>query len=139
MNQKLSIHHIGGREGSGSLPPISQFRDDLVYTLYDADADCIEQIKERNEGKCSELHVLPFCVGAGQGKGTFYINFDPYTSSVFRLNPRFSDYSHFNGRVDCLLSEGFRPMEERSIEMVSLDHLKQTNRLTCSPDFLSID
>src|SRR6266511_4819627 len=100
MNKRISIHHVGGRGGGGQFPLQSRFQRDLVLTFYEADADALEQIKERNRYLKSEDHVLPYCLGPGSGETTLYINYDPYTSSLLPPNPFYRDYR-------CISNYGF--------------------------------
>ncbi len=145
MDQRISIHHIGGRDGNSSFPLPSQFQQDFVLTLYDADADCIDQIKERNQYLKSEVRVLPYCIGKSSGQATLHINYDPYTSSLFPANPAYRDYrvisnyGAFGREFDYVFGEVLRPMEKRAVTTVSLDELLRQNRLGPAPDFLSID
>lgn len=44
--KRLSIHHIGGRSGSRGFPTIKNLEHLMTSVMYDADADCIEQIVE---------------------------------------------------------------------------------------------
>ena len=146
MNTRISIHHIGGRDGHGPFPMLSRFEPDFVLTYYDADADCVEQIKERNQYLKSEVHVLPYCLGRGSGQATLFINYDPYTSSLLPPNPDYRDYraltnyGAFGREFDYVLGEAMRPMEKRAISTVGLDELLSSGRFgSAPPDFLSID
>jgi FkbM family methyltransferase len=137
---RISIHHIGGRDGNGAFPLHPRFQDDLVVTFYDADADCIEQIKERTSYLESEVHVLPYCVGAISGPARLHINYDPYTSSVLPFNQAYGDFRAFTGEFDYVLGESTKPMERRDISVVALDELLSDGRLgSTPPDFLSVD
>jgi FkbM family methyltransferase len=146
LDNRISIHHVGGRDGHGSFPILSRFQRDLVFTFYDADPDCVEQIKERNQYLQSEVHVLPYCLGRGSGEATLFINYDPYTSSLLLANPYYRDYRSltnygaFGKDFDYVIGEALRPMEKRLVSTVGLDELVSTGRLTSdAPDFLSID
>ena len=59
-NLNLSVHHIGGRAGTRGFPQMKKFEKDIINVLYDADEDCLEQIKARNLNIESKLHVLPY-------------------------------------------------------------------------------
>lgn len=140
-NKRLSVHHVGGRSGSRAFPVLSRFEKDIINVLYDADTDSLAQIQERNQRFESELHVLPYCLGDSCKSTSFYINYDPYTSSLRELNPAYSSYYCFYGDHDYVLSEVIKTMEERQVEIVNLDHIFQERDLSLPPppDFLSID
>jgi len=114
-------------------------------TFYEADVDCIEQIKERNHYLKSEVHVLPYCLGPGSGQATLFINYDPYTSSLLQPNPFYRDYRFFSNYgfgkdYDYVLGQAMRPMETRVLSTVGLDELFCKGLLgSTPPDFLSLD
>lgn len=145
MSKRISIHHVGGRDGHGPFPIESQFQPDLILTFYEADADCVEQIKERNRHLESEVHVLPYCLGAKRGEVTLSINYDPYTSSLLPNNPAYADYriisnyGAFGREFDYVLGQTMQAMERRPVSLVSLDELLSSGQLGVAPDFLSID
>ena len=56
------MHHVGGRGGSRNFPYMKKFEKDIITVLYDADKDCIEQIKDTNRNLESEIHVLPYAL-----------------------------------------------------------------------------
>lgn len=140
MDKRISIHHIGGRGGSGAFPMLKAFEGDLVNVFYDADPESLEAIKERNALRKSEQHVLPYCLSNECRKDNFKINYDPYTSSFYSINPGYDSYYSFRRDHDYLLKEALKTEEERPVETVTMDHifhLKGAEIL--KPDFLSID
>jgi len=140
LNTRLSVHHIGGRAGSRAFPLLNKFEKDIVNVIYDADPDCLTQIQERNQRLESELHVLPYCLADACKSTSFNINYDPYTSSLRDINPKYSSYYSFNRDHDYIIAEVNRVMETRHIEAVSMDHIFQSANVPIPPpDFLSID
>lgn len=138
--KRLNVHHIGGRFGDGGFPVIDAFEKDVVRVLYDADSDCIEQIKERHKKSKSELHVFPYCIGENNQTGTFNINYDPTSSSIYSFNPDYSSFYFFLYNHDFIVSDSLRTMEKREVEFVSIDKLYKTNSSQLAfPDFLSMD
>ncbi|UCD55363.1 MAG: FkbM family methyltransferase [Candidatus Omnitrophota bacterium] len=139
-NKHISVHHIGARSGSRAFPILNRFEKDIINVLYDMDPDCLRQIRERNQNLKSELHVLPYCLGDTCKKTYVNINYDPYTSSLYELNPNYNEYYEFNCDHDYLLSEACRTMEKRPVELVTIDHIFQSKGTGMPPpDFLSID
>ena len=140
INKRLTVHHVGGRAGSRAFPFLSKFEKDIIDVLYDADTDCLAQIQERRQRYESELHVLPYCLGDTCRLASFNINYDPYSSSLRELNPTYGSFYFFYGDHDHIISETFKTMEKRYVDIVSLDHLFQSKTLSVPPpDFLSID
>src|SRR5438094_4389681 len=88
LGERISIHHVGGRDGSRAFPICQAFEGDIINVLYDADEDCVGQIKERNQRLTSEIHVLPAGLADACKNAELNINFDPYTSSRRDLNPK---------------------------------------------------
>lgn len=137
---RLSVHHIGGRSGSRSFPILERFERDIVSVLYDADSNCLEQVREVNERLGSELIVLPNCFAGSSGERDFYINYDPYTSSMLPPNPGFAGWYQNTGAYDYILGEATRPVEERRVQTVTLDEVfAGPGGSRPTPDVLSID
>lgn len=137
---KISLHHIGGRFGNGGFPVIPEFEQDMVRVYYDADKDCIDQIREKMKGSSSEVHVLPYCIGGADGQGTLHVNYDTTSSSLYPLNPEYAPFYFFSYNHDFVAADSLRTMEERKIDIVSLDRLYGSDRISVPPpDFLSMD
>jgi FkbM family methyltransferase len=139
-NDRISIHHIGGRSGSGAFPTTKNFQKDFIKVFYDADSECVEQAKALNSGSQSELYVLPYCLSSACQEATFKIAYDPYTSSLNDFNPEYSAYYSNYEDYDCILGESYQSMEFRKINVTTLDTIYQNNEIPAPPpDFLSID
>lgn len=139
--KKLNIHHIGGRFGNGGFPHLARFEKDMVRAFYDADTDCLEQIGEKQKSQ-AEVHIFPHCVGSNKGsnRGTFNVNYDPTSSSLYSYDPAYGSFYFFCYNHDFVVSETMRTMEKRELDIVTLDHLFSTGSIPVSPpDFLSMD
>ena len=83
--------------------------------------------------------VLTFVLCFACKSTSFNINYDPYTSSLRDVNPKYSSYYSFNRDHDYIIAEVNRVMETRHIEAVSMDHIFQSANVPVPPpDFLSI-
>ena len=139
-NNKLSVHHVGGRAGSRSFPNLKKFEKDIINVLYDADADCIEQILKTNKSLDSELHVLPYALGDSCKPGVLNINYDPFTSSLLETNNLYDSFSMFSHDHDYIIGETTKTIDKRDVELRSIDDIFSSNSLPFpKPDFLSID
>ena len=47
MKDKFIATHIGGRSGSIGFPKDTAFNDSIEYIIFEADKNCIEQIKQK--------------------------------------------------------------------------------------------
>jgi len=140
VNYKLSIHHVGGRAGSRVFPHMKQFEKDIINVLYDADEDCLEQIKALNHHLESQLHVLPYALSDKCKSSVLNINYDPYTSSLLESNKYFDSFYMFENNYDYMWGETGKTVEKRAIEVVSIDHIYGSGSVSFpKPDFLSID
>ena len=139
-DRRLSVHHIGGRAGSRTFPILKAFEKDIINVLYDADLECVEQIRERNGILSSELHVLPYCLGASRTEGEINITYDPYTSSLYELSPDYNSYYSISGGFDYLFAEACKVVEKRRVKIISADDIfRLKDNPVPPPDFLSID
>lgn len=119
---------------------LSAFEGDMVRVYYDADVDCIAQIREKLKDSSAEIHVLPYCIGGTDGKGTLHVNYDTTSSSLYPLNPDYASYYFFLYNHDFVASDSIRTMEKRDVDVVSLDSLYGKEGVgVAMPDFLSMD
>lgn len=140
IDKHISVHHIGGRSGSRAFPVLSKFEKDIINVIYDADADCVEQIRQRNQKLESKLHVLPYCLSDAAKSKFININYDPYTSSFYELNPDYKAYYFFYSDHDYIMSEAAKTMERRQLKVVNIDSIFEPGNVSMPPpDFLSID
>ncbi|MFZ5805705.1 MAG: FkbM family methyltransferase [Verrucomicrobiota bacterium] len=141
MDTRLCTHHVGGRGGSQSFPYYPQFSQDIINVLYEADASCVDQIKNFWSERYLETIVLPYCIGEKHEKRPFYIYFNPYESSLLKPNPAYKDFylpMPESGPVDHLMSENSKVVEEVEVEVFPLDEVIQKDKIP-PPNFLSVD
>lgn len=139
-DQRISVHHVGGRAGSRAFPVLKSFEKDIVNVLYDADPDCLTHVRQMTQHLESELHVLPYCLDDSCQSTSLNINYDPYTSSLYDPNPDYDSYYSFNKDHDYIMSDATKVMEKRTIEAVSMDSIFRLKGISAPPpDFLSID
>ena len=140
LSTKISHHHIGGRDGSSPFIIPEKFKNDFLQILYDADEDCINQINQTVDSTIT----LPYCIGAKKSVQTFYINLDPYTSSLLKLNPKYKDFYYFTndqhqGPLDYCYGDTVVTMEKRTVNTTSLDQLFDEQKHIPLPDILTLD
>ena len=144
MENHLVIHHIGGRSGSRSFPVLSAFEKDIINVMYDADESCLEQVTDSWREQESKTIVLPYCLSRQVDVCKFHINYDPYSSSIYQLNPRYSEFyippiDQEPGGFDYVLGDAFRTMNEIQLQTTTLDEIVLNRNEVPGPDFLSID
>jgi hypothetical protein len=130
---KIVIHHVGGRAGSMPFKIPSGFRDSTLAVFYDADPDCFEQMKENAERNMGEFRLLPYFLGRHKGSSAIHINYDPYTSSVGNLDPRYAEFYLGGDDHDYLMGETFRHVETRDIQVTSLDEVISSSEGSVPP------
>lgn len=121
----IHVHQIGSRGGNVSwFPRLRAFRDECVFHQYDADGDCTEQVG-RIVTDSGINHTNHTCIlGRGDGDGRININYDPFTSSVHLLNPRFAEcYIDHPEQGDYILGQTFKTVETRAAPATSIDRL----------------
>ncbi|NQW23753.1 MAG: FkbM family methyltransferase [SAR202 cluster bacterium] len=121
------------------------FEKDIINVLYEADESCISQMVENWNSRPSETVVLPYCLSASDGVGKFHLNYDPYTSSIYPLNPRYAQFYYTyparNSRpgYDYVFGDTVRTMEEVQLATTTLDAVVLERGKVPGPDFLSLD
>lgn len=139
-SKRLVVHHVGGRNGNRDFPLLSAFESAVTNVIYDADESCLTQITEVWRVHPSKTIVLPYCLAAKDGVCKFYINYDPCTSSVYPLNPKYAQfYYRDSARYDYVLGDTLRAMEEVQLQTTTLDAVVLDRGEVHGPDFLSID
>lgn len=140
IENRLTIHHIGGRNGTIGVDIPKNFLKESILVMYDADKDSIEFTEERVESVYGKSIVLPYCMGGKIGKAPFHINKDPFTSSNIPTNAEFKDYYQFYGNQDYIWGEATACSETRDLDVITLDSLVlNENSNIPKPDFLSLD
>ena len=137
----INYHHLGGRGGTYPLPlKDTIFCKDVNLTLYEADRDCIKQIKAKENNAFRKINVIPYCVSSKSGKGDFNINYHPTTNSIYKFNENFEDYcglfDHVFGQYR--LGDACKIVKTESIEFFSFRDILESE-CTCPVDFLSLD
>lgn len=141
INEKLIIHHVGGRAGSRSFPILDAFEKDIVNVLYEADESCVLQVAENWSKQSCLTKVLPYCLSEKNGTTSFNINYDPYTSSIYPMNPRYASfyYKYPGSNFDYVIGDTFRTIKNVQIPTITLDTVVIQKEEVPSPDYLSID
>ncbi len=137
MSKYLSVHYIGGRCGNKALPISAKFLGDVSDVFYEADKSCLDQIKA-NQSVGSKTHILPYCLSDTCKSIPFNINYDPFTSSIYKINPEYNSYCSFVDNRDYIISEVTKVMETRQIDTVTLDSIVHADGIPL-PDMLNID
>ena len=103
--QLFSKHHVGGRNGRGGFPLVPALHGSLACTVYEADASCCPQIEtELSRERYAAVQVVQECIGLSDRRIQFNLNYDPYTSSILSLNPKYQAlHSRVSGRFRCPL------------------------------------
>ena len=71
---------------------MKQFEKDIINVLYDADEDCLEQIKASNRHLKSQLHVLPYALSDKCKSSVLNINYDYAISKNPITNAEYVQY-----------------------------------------------
>lgn len=137
----INYHHLGGR--SGTYPLLLKdtiFCKDVNLTLYEADRECIEQIKAKENNAFGKVNVIPYCVSSKRGIGDLYINYHPTTNSIYKFNENFKDYCGLFDHIfgEYRLGDACKKVKTESIEFYSFRDILE-NECTCPVDFLSLD
>jgi FkbM family methyltransferase len=102
------------------MPVPDPFANDMFDVFFEADEMAIPQMLERNDPTRSR--VFPYCLSDTNGPGTFYINYDPFTSSLLKRTTEFDFTQWYVGR-DYPHSEVMRTVREVPVELRTLDSL----------------
>ncbi|MCX6222384.1 MAG: FkbM family methyltransferase [Bacteroidia bacterium] len=132
----FSVHHIGGRTGSIAFPDLPNFSEDITYAIYDADDTCVEQIED--VWKRKNVTVLPYCLADKCGQANFFINYCPYTSSLYPMDTRYGNFYHKILKYDYVFEFALKTEKIINLNTITLDSLVE-NGIVTAPDFLSID
>ena len=116
---------------------MSRFAEHISHVIYDADQSCVADIAARWTNTST---VLPHCLAAERRESTFYVNYCPFTSSVFAFNDQFNDYYEEKrlGYSDYVFKKSFEPQKELVLVTETIDGLFADKKIP-QVDFLSID
>jgi FkbM family methyltransferase len=108
------------------------FRGDVETYLYDADPDCLDHMHRNSP---NEDHVLTEAVGASDGPATFYVNYDPYTSSLRAVGG--VEWFYPDKTCDYVLGDALQPIKRLTVQAKTLATIRRERGLTI--DYLSLD
>ena len=117
---RLGLYLVGARDGIPNNMLPEPFIDDSFFVFFEADESAIPQIQAMNNPAISR--VFSVCLSDHDGPGTFYNNYDPFTSSLLKLAPEFDFSSWIEGR-DYPHREVFKTVREERVEMRTLDSM----------------
>lgn len=134
---QIYIHHVGGKGGIIDFPVLPKFKNEIDYIIYDADEDCIDDIKEL--WKDYNAIIKPFCLFNRDEIIKMNINHDTFANSIYDLNPEFGNYYHqgHDGVTDHVYSGAINTYNTINIHANKLDTLVQNDKVP-EPDFLSL-
>jgi len=134
MKDKFIAIHIGGRSGSIGFPKDTAFNDSIENIIFEADKNCIEQIKQKNPN----AKVYPYFIGEKRGKVDFNINYSLYSSSVYDFNEKYKNCFQNKSGYDLVFGNAFKAIKKINLEATSLDELLE-EKVIPNIDFLSIN
>ncbi|WP_044561578.1 FkbM family methyltransferase [Azospirillum sp. B4] len=135
---KIYFHYIGGRAGNQGTFFLRAHADDLVFHIYDADPDCLDQIQSATAlSRFTFTNEAVIIRGPSVGDH-ININYDPFTSSCYPANPDLADvYYRDPNSGDYLLREAFRTVRVHRGAALTLAEIAA--RRETSLDFLNMD
>lgn len=137
----ITYHHIGGRNGTYPLPlKNSPLLEEFHLILYDADANCFEQMKKTTQQAWGKVDVYPYCIGGKTEKRPFYLNFHPTTNSLYRFNEAFNEYNLVNNPLygEYVFGDACQHMASIELHLLSLEEAMRRSNIP-TVDFLSLD
>mgnify|MGYP001288401173 CR=1 FL=1 len=134
MSSKFINAHIGGRGGSMPFPRDTFFNDSIDHILFEADKDCIEQIKQRNP----IARVFPYCISNKNMKGNFNIHMSGFASSILPFNANYGEFISCRDNSDAYMKHVNKKIRTEKTDFYSLDYLVEKNLLP-PINFLSVD
>lgn len=137
MSEKITVHHVGGRDGSVAFPLIRVFSPDLVVFTYEADADSLEVTEAQTSSRPFEYRHIAAVLADSEKTVTLHINRDPWASSIFPLDTVSSTLCQHVPHGDYVLGDMLQPTETRLLHAVPLQHVIEEEG--CGIDFLAMD
>ncbi len=137
----ITYHHIGGRNGTFPIPVNNvSFSKDVHLILYDADSSCCDQINPSQTNDFYKTSIFPYCIGSQTKRSTFTINFHPTTSSLYKFNEEYADYTFVNNPIygEYRLGDACQAIKQIPIELITLEDALQKSGIQ-QIDYLSID
>lgn len=131
---RINMHHVGGRGGGFPFPMNPSFQNSVETYIYDADADCLEQMERES---ASIDRVIVAAVAEADEEVTFHVNHDPYTSSLLSANPQCEEFFYQDASCDYTLKDVLQPVKIRRMAGESLDGLAKRHDFQI--DYLSLD
>lgn len=137
---RLSIHHVGGRDGSRRFPALNSFETDIVNVLYEADRSAITEMEQQVKLLESQQIIISACVGPSNETVSFYQLWNSAASSYLPVSSDFrNNYAFLTEDVLDYDDAAWDPVSVVDLDTISLDCLILDDRKAPPPDFLSIN
>ena len=134
---KIIVSHIGARNGYYPFPFNKNFKDEVTAYLYEADKNCIDEIKQINKNRYETIVINKF-IGSKNGQIDFHINSCPHNSSSLETNFE-NNFCLYHGFDDDMTLEGaFQNIKSIKLNTFTLSSLLSSNEVP-PIDSLSLD
>ena len=133
---RIHMHHVGGRGGGFPMPLPAKFHDGTEMYIYDADPDC----KADMERAASYVdHIINAAVGGADAEADFYVNYDPFTSSLLKPHPENTQVFYQDAACDYILGprDVLKPLKTIKVSARTLGSLAREQGFQI--DYLSLD
>ena len=117
---RIGIYMVGGRDGCSPIVVPQPFHGDVFNVYFEADETAIPQMLERNNPAYSR--IFPYCLGETNGPGTFYLNYDPFTSSLLKPSTEF-DLTQWYVNREYPHADVMRNVRQVPVELRAMDSL----------------
>ena len=137
----ITYHHIGGRNGTYPRPlKNGPLLNDFHLILYDADINCLEQMKHAEHYAWGKVDVYPYCIGGKTGTRPFHLNFHPTTNSLYPFNEEFKEYNLVDKPLygEYVFGDACKRIKSIDLDLFSFEDALARSKIT-TVDFLSLD
>lgn len=131
---RINMHHVGGRSGGFPMPLAEKFHDGTEMYIYDADPDCKAQMVSSSP---YVDHVIVAAVGGVDAEADFYVNYDPFTSSLLKPHPGNAGIFYQDASCDYILEDVLKPLKAIKVTIRTLGELAREHGFQV--DYLSLD
>jgi len=139
MTSKISVHHVGGRDGDFPFRPPARFNQDIHLTLYEVDEEAMADGDAALTERGINHTFVPHAIWSEATELTLHVTYCPYATSILPFKQSSPGITEIVRGTDYLHHDTFQTVATPRISTRTIDDICDQSDGPVSPDILTID
>jgi len=139
MTSRISVHHVGGRDGDFPFTPPAEFNPDLHLTLYEVDEEAIADGKSALAARDIAHSFVPHAVWSSETELPLHVTYCPYGTSILPFRTSSPAITEVVRGTDYIHHDTFQTVATPRISTRTIDGICAAPDAPPSPNILTMD